>query len=76
MTLTRGRRAWTMLFGGVVLAAAGQSHAALSTIQMQALTNALVELRRAPVVAAPAAAATAGYVAGALAYPPGAPVVT
>lgn len=27
MTLTRGRRAWTMLFGGVVLAAAGQSHA-------------------------------------------------
>ena len=58
---------------GTGLKTAQQTHAALATVQLSALTDCLISLRRGQPVAA---AATAGYVAGANALPPGAPVVT
>ena len=50
---------------------ANHSHAAISTVQLQALTDCVIAMRRP--IAAPAVAATAGYMAGANS---GAPVVT
>lgn len=60
---------------GAGLKSSSQAHAALSTVQLSALTDCLVALRR-PLAAPVATAATAGYIAGANALPPGAPVVT
>ncbi|HYE47476.1 MAG TPA: hypothetical protein VEA44_17050 [Caulobacter sp.] len=55
------------------LQTANQAQAALHAVQMQALTNALVDLRAPREVRT---AAAVGYAAGQLSTPPGAPVVT
>ena len=55
------------------LQTANQTQAALHTVQMQALTNALVDLRAPREIRT---AAAVGYAAGASSLPPGAPVVT
>lgn len=57
------------------LQTANQTHAALHTVQVQALTNALIDLRT-PRPVRTATAAAVGYAAGAHSTPPGAPVVT
>ncbi|NBB17296.1 hypothetical protein GVN21_18185 [Caulobacter sp. SLTY] len=58
------------------LLTANQTQAALHTLQVQALTNALVDLRAPREVREVRTAAAVGYAAGANSLPPGAPVVT